>query len=454
MFHHFIHKLKNNLKKPSPKGPSFSELLQNKSQTFLEFLLYDSEKMMRKYGGIIRLAKKQYIITDPNAFKYILKTNPQNFTKQNMTYNRIKLIFGDGLIVSEGKIWEQHRTLIQPLFERSKMEQYATFITHCTKDMLNKWQLQNSSQVDILKEMNNLMLRIAFLSFCSHEPSFKEREAINFALKWGNRHISYALLPSKWMLTPNNLIFFWALNKMDSVIKNIIEHRRQHPIIINDLIHTLLTAQKNQDIPLSDSEILDEVKTLLLTGHETTACGLTSALYLLTKYPDYRVLLEEELSAVLGDRIPTFEDCNHLPFTKAVFLEALRLYPTIWCLPRKTLKKDSICGFDIPANSQLILNIYALHRNPEFWEEPNKFYPHRFLEDNPNKRHIFSYLPFSVGPHSCIGIHFAIMEGILSLAMMCRTFRFNLIDKNKAYKPKPLISLRPPKGFKLRIDKY
>lgn len=459
----------------SAPGPSWLEPMEEKNRpsNYLEYLSLHSPQLMKKYGGIIRLAKKRYLIADPEAFKYILKTNVSNFTKRNMTYRRLALIFGNGLIVNEGPIWEQHRTLLQPVFDRKRLLQYATQITACTQEILKKWQ-QSSSQsqsINIAKEMGTLTLNIAFKVFSSYSASPSEIETVIRLFERGNPHVSFFPFLKPWVPTPKNLLFFSSLRQLNALLQNIIEQKKNHASrrfdsldglqtrTVPDALDVLLNAQKTHNITLNANALLDEYKTLLITGHETTGCGLAWAYTLLARYPEYQVRMEEELKSVLQGRIPTLEDCSKLPFTRAVFLETLRLYPSIWCLPRVSLQPDVVCGFDIPADSQVILNLYALHRNPEHWENPDVFYPPRFLGDSDTKRHLFSYLPFSIGPHACIGTHFGVMEGILVLATIGQHCRLNLTKKNKSnrcsnklYIPKPYVSLRLPANTHMCVE--
>jgi len=242
--------------------------------------------------------------------------------------------------------------------------------------------------------------------------------------------------------------FLWHTRRIDRFLLAIIQERRQRPEITDDLLSLLISA-KNEETHQSftDAEILAEFKTHVVTGHETTACGLSWMWYLLALHPGYRRQMEAELSSVLQGRPPTLQDIPRLPFTKAVISETFRLYPPIWSLARTNIKADTLGDYKIPAGSHLILHIYALHRNPRYWEKPNEFYPERFL--TPNKRHPFLYLPFSAGPHTCIASHLATVESILITAMLSEKFQFELVGGSKKEK-EACISLRPKGGIQMR----
>lgn len=426
-------------------GPSKIQLILWGANDLLEFLINRSQKLTKKYGDIIQLAPKQILITGPKEFKHILKTNPQNYTKRNFTYDRIKRVFGDGLIVSEGSVWENHRKILQTAFTRDCLEEYSKTMIKTTERFLEKWQ--NKDTINIVHEMTLLTLTIAFQVFSNHEPNQEELDIIYQAIQRGTHHISSAPFIYPFLPTLGNITFFWSVFRMNKALQNIIDNRKeskkQQNSSFGDFLDLLLSSN------FSKTEILDEYKTILLTGHETTACGLIWCFHLLELYPEYKTKLENELEDVLGDRRPTFNDCNSLPITKSIFLESLRLFPAIWCLSRKSIHPDSIGEYEIPAGSQLILNIYALHRNPNYWEKPNEFSPLRFLDET--ERHPYAFLPFSVGPHSCIGSHFALVEGILLLATIAQEIRLQARYSKSDIKPSPYLSLKPPKEMLMRV---
>jgi len=438
-----------------PPGPTWLEEIEEASRArqtnILDYLTFDSPRLMRKYGGIIRLSKKKYLIAEPEAFKHILKTKVSNFTKKNKTYDRIKLMFGKGLIVNEGIQWEKNRQLMQPVFDRQRLKQYATIMTDYTKTLLDSWEQKPLQPISIAKEIRTLTLKIAFKVFSTYEASPTELNTVIKLFDQGNPHLSFFPYLKPWVPFPSNLLFFYAVRRLNTLLKKIIHQRRQENSDKGDALEILLRANQTQNLALSESALIDEYKTILITGHETTGCGLSWACYLLAKHPEYWDLMATELKTVLEGRTPTLEDCPKLPLTKAIFLEALRLYPSIWVLPRTAVQSDEVCGYTIPARSDLLLNLYALHRNPMHWENPETFYPPRFLGEEQTKRDPFSYLPFSVGPHACLGSNFGIMEGILVLAMIGQRFRLELIKPTKKVKPEPYVSLRLPEKVRMRI---
>jgi cytochrome P450 len=449
-----------NFPKPAP-GPTWLDDsvndIKREVNNILEYLSFGSPQLMKKYGGIIRLSRKQYFIAEPEAFKYILKTNAANYSKQNRTYNRLRLIFGRGLIVNEGMDWKNHRALLHPVFDRERLRHYSGIITDHAQKMMVHWQRNPPQSLNIVQTMSALTLKIAFKAFSHYEAKTEEVETVMRLFERGNPHISYFPFLKPWVPSPNNLLFFHAARKLNILLDKIIQERRFKSTMpsssnppYQDALSILLHAKETHNLDLSATEILDEYKTLLITGHETIGSGLAWAYYLLAKNPEYRYWMEEELHNVLKGRTPTIDDCPNLPITKAIFLETLRLYPSIWLIPRIARQPDKICGYPIPAKSSVLLNLYALHRNPQYWDNPECFYPQRFLEDAESKRDPFSYLPFSVGPHACIGSNYAVNEGILLLATIGQRFRLELVN-NKIYRPEPYVSLKLPTTLKMKV---
>lgn len=411
-----------------------------------EFLLHYSSKLIEHYGDIIALSPNLYLITSPSAFKHVLKTHYAHYSKQHPTYKRYKYIFGESLIVTEGPLWKQHRQILQQAFNQSQFSQYASIMVQETKQHIQHWQHQGTASINLLSEMKHLSLKIAFKTFCNYELTMSDSTMLRASVLTGLKNLSNTPFLSPWYPNGTNLHFFWSIRKINILLKKIIQKRRleiQSPIQ-QDLLSLLLSESL-----FDDQAILDELKTMILTGHETTACALTWSIYLLNQHPEYRLQMEMEVDQVLGNRTATLEDCQALPLVKAIFQETLRLYPTIWCLFRTSTQEDVIDGYKIPAHSRCLLNIHALHRNPHYWDKPNDFYPERFLHATENK-HLDAFMPFSTGPHTCIGSHFAMTEGILLLATFAQHVRFNPMYEENQLVPTPYFALQPP-SLKVKV---
>lgn len=408
-----------------------------------EFLFHYSSELMEKYGDMVALAPQLYLMASPHAFKHILKTHETEYSKNNETYARFKYVFGESLIVTEGPRWKQHRELLQVAFNRQRLSEYAYMMVQSAEQHIQHWKQNQIQEVNIVSEIKHLTLSIAFKVFCNHSLSLEDSIMLRQSVLTGLKGLSENALLARWFPNHSNRYFFKSIGKINKLLKELIQKRRLalQSLTISpplDLLSLLVSSS------LEDTAILDELKTMILTSHETTACALAWCWHLLNQYPEYRLLMEEEIEKVIGKRTPNLEDCNALPITKAIFLETLRLYPSIWCLFRTATKDDHIQGYSIPKNSRCLLNIHALHRNPNYWENPDIFYPPRFLGEASTQRHPYAFLPFSLGSHTCIGSHFAMTEGILLLATFAQHVQLMARYDLKNVEPTPYLALQPP----------
>lgn len=418
-----------------------------------DFLLHYSQDLIQSYGDTVALSPDLYLMTGPDAFKHILKTHESQYSKKNRTYDRFKYVFGESLIITEGERWERHRRLLHTAFTRQCMAEYASVMVQSAQACIQNWHEKQAYQMNIVPEIKHLSLKIAFKVFCNHELSMKDSIVLRQSALTGLETLSNALLLTRWFPSSSNMRFFRAMRKIDVLLKKLIHQRRlaikicaKEATIPHDLLSLLVSSE------LSEQAILDELKTMILTSHETTACALAWSWHLLNQYPEYRLLMEKEIAQVLGKRPPTLNDCQALPMVKAIFLETLRLYPSIWCLFRTVLNDDEIQGYHIPANTRCLLNIHALHRNPNYWENPDVFYPPRFLGEAPSQRHPYAFIPFSIGPHTCIGSHFAMTEGILLLATFAQHVRLMALYNLDNVVPTPYLALQPP-ALPMRVER-
>src|SRR5262249_55076312 len=234
---------------------------------------------------------------------------------------------------------------------------------------------------------------------------------------------------------------------------DIINGRRRSGKDANDLLSMLLGARDEETgEAMSDEQLRDEVITLLIAGHETTAVTLSWAWYLLSENPEAAGKLRAELAEVLGGRAPTAEDLPNLPYTRMVVEESMRLYPPAWALAREAVKDDEIGGWRIPAGSKITLCQYVTHRDPKYWEEPEKFDPERVPPERSARRPRFAYFPFGGGGRICIGNNFAMMEAQLVLAAAAQRYRVKVVPGHKV-EPDPTFTLRPRNGIRVTLER-
>ncbi len=249
---------------------------------------------------------------------------------------------------------------------------------------------------------------------------------------------------------PKNIRFKRARQTLDTIIYGVIEQRRRTGEDAGDLLSMLLQAQDEDGSSMSDLQLRDEVMTIFLAGHETTAVALCWTLYLLSQHPDIDRALHKELNTVLDGRTPTMEDIPSLVYTGKVIKESMRLYPPAWRVGREAITDITIGGYRIPAGAQLIMSQWLLHRDPRYWEQPERFNPERWSSDMEKQLPRFAYFPFGGGQRRCIGDTFAIMEATLILATIAGRYRLEM-QKGETVPFWPSITLRPRSGMTMTV---
>jgi cytochrome P450 len=311
--------------------------------------------------------------------------------------------------------------------------------------------------LDILGEFSHLTLAIvgrALLSIDLGGDADRIGAAVTEALDYLDGRINTVVPIPYFVPTPRNLRARRAIGTFDAVVADILAARRREPGHDHgDLLSMLLAARDEETgSALSDREVRDQVITFIGAGHETTAVALAWTFYLLDQNPDATDRLRDEVDRVLGDRVPTVDDLPNLSFTRRVIEESLRIYPPVYGTIRDAREEDEIGGFRIPARSMIVLVPYVTHRHPEFWPDPDRFDPDRFLPEAEAARPRFAWYPFLGGPHQCIGQEFAMLEATLATAMIARSFRLRLAP-GASIEPRPKLSLRPRGGMPMVLER-
>src|SRR6266566_79118 len=341
-----------------------------------------------RYGDVVHfrfLFWPAYVFYHPDHVKRVLQENHRNYTKNFPNMKAAREIFGNGLFTSDGESWLHQRRLMQPSFHHQRLVGFGRLMSESTAAMVEHWQRTSpgDTPLDISVEMTRLTLHIAGLSLFSLDLT-NEADLVGDTFTTLGPLISrYTALPFPplWVPTPRNRRLLAGLNTLDAVIYAIIEERRRQPVDTHaaDLLGMLLSARDEETGEgMSDQQLRDEVLTLLLAGHETTAAALTWTWYLLSQHPEVERRLHAELDTVLLGRLPTVEHLDALPYTRMVIQEAMRLYPPAFGFTRHAIATDEIGGYRIRANSMIFVSQYCTHRHPAFWEEPEVFDPERF----------------------------------------------------------------------------
>lgn len=441
-----------------PPGPTsnlflgFSPDLQRNPLKFIDGLT-------QQYGDAVRfrffLGFYGYVFTHPEHNKYILQENNRNYTKRHPALIAIRPVVGNGLLTSDGEFWRRQRRLIQPAFHQSRISTLGDMMTRAACAALERWQpnLASGAPLDIDQEMMRLTLEIVGRALFSIDLT-GDADAVGKAFTFANHHVAgYSARPLGTLLIhlpfPGNLRLRQAVRSLDEVVHKIIAGRRRQPAEHDDLLSMLIAARDEETGEvMDDRQLRDEVMTLLLAGHETTANALTWAWYLLSGHPDVERKLHQELSGVLNGRTPTINDLPRLPYTRMIIDETLRLYPPAYAIGRLGVDADEVGGYDVPRQAIITLSPYLTHRHPQFWPDPERFDPERFTPERSADRPRYAYLPFGGGPRQCIGNSFALTEAVLILATLAQQVRLRLVAGHPV-DTEPLITLRPRHGMKM-----
>jgi cytochrome P450 len=413
----------------------------------------------RTFGDVVRFRlgpRVVHLLNHPDHVAHVMQGNARNFDKQTRSARFIKSVTGDSLLTTNGEFWQRQRRLLQPAFHPQSIAGFADQMTAAAKDMLERWSefAAKGETVDVASEMMRLTYTIVGRTLFSAELG-ADAETVERAMQVILPHtfgrLGRILNWPDWLPTPQNRRFGRALRDVDGVVYRLIEEHRQRQGMgqpDRDLLSMLLSMRDpDTDAGLSDSQLRNETITFLLAGHETTANALTWTFFLLSQHPEVEARLRDELSNILGGRVPTHADLPRLCFTKMVIREAMRLLPPIWIIERRVIEEDEVAGFRLPAGSAIVIAPYALHRHPAFWEEPETFDPDRFEGGTPD-----AYIPFGAGPRFCIGSEFAMLEAQLITAMVVQSFGLRLVPGHRV-EPMPGITLRARHGLMMTLHR-
>jgi cytochrome P450 len=439
-----------------PPGPPGNFLLGTLLDAWADPLTMMT-KGVREYGEIVgfRFAYIRYVVVaDPEGIKHVLVGNHRNYTK-SVNYAGLKVILGNGLLTAEGDAWKKQRRMTQPAFHRERLAGFAETMAECTRDMLDRWDgRESSAPVDAHEEMMRLTFRIVGRTLLSAEVDGDAKaigEAMTVGIKWANDYVESVVRLPPWIPTPANVRFNRALRAIDGLMDRIITERKKSTERHDDLLGMFMEMKDEETGEgMSDKQLRDELLTLVLAGHETTANALSFALYVLSQHPNVLKDLRSEVDGVLGSRAPTLADLPKLPYTMQVIEEVMRLYPPAWCMERQAIEEDVINGHRIPKGAIIGIAPWVTHRLPRLWTNPEGFDPSRFSKEAKDARHKHAYLPFGGGPRTCIGNAFALMEMQIVLAMLVQRYRVDLVPGFQM-ELEPTITLRPKKGIPMHL---
>ena len=415
------------------------------------------QNLAQQYGDIsyFRLGPQHaFFLNHPDYIKDVLVTNHQNFMK-GLALQRAKRLLGDGLLTSEGSFHRRQRRLAQPAFHRARIASYADVMTEHAANTRERWH--DGDTLDISEEMMQLTLGIVGKTLFDADVASdagEVGEAMTVLMGLFNiLTIPFFELIQKLPL-PQLRRFDQAKAKLDAIIYRLVEERRRSGEDRGDLLSMLLLSQDTEGDggQMTNEQLRDELMTIFLAGHETTANALTWTLYLLSQNDETEIKLHEEIDAVLGGRLPTFEDVARLKYTEMVLAESMRLFPPAWAIGRSALEDCEIGGYAIPKKSLVIMSQYVMHHDARYFAEPLRFDAERWTPEAREARPQFSYFPFGGGPRRCIGEGFAWMEVILLLTTLAQRWRMKLVHGHPVA-INSVMTLRPKHGMRMTVTR-
>ena len=420
-------------------------------------------------------------VNDPDVAQEVLVEKAKSFDKSDMLRFCLWNLAGEGLFTSNGELWRRQRKLLAPLFTPRALEAYAGDMVQCAERTVSGWA--DGQTLLLAHETTRLTMGVAGKTLFDAD-TFSEADeigsALTVALGWTGwimarpyavAHVisRRALLRAAARMQSGTRARLEAAARRlqgpvalfggrgrglaraiafldDHVQKMIDERRRSAGCERSDLLTRLLEAKDENGARMSDRQVRDEVLTLFVAGHETTATGLAWTLYYACRDPDLYAAIEQEADAV-GDA-PSVLDLPRLGLCLRAFKEALRLQPPVYVFGRDSREPVTIAGYELPVPTNVMLSPWALHHSARLWRDPERFDPARFLPEREAAQHRYAYLPFGAGPRVCLGNHFAYMEAQLALAVLLRRYRFELLGEDE---PEPSATLRPKHGVRVRV---
>lgn len=440
---------------PGPEGEGKLGCLPEMRANPMEFL----EQVALEYGGIARVnmgSYYSYLVSDPKLIKEVLVDHYEKY-KKNTRYKQVRMVIGEGMLLSEGDIWKQQRTHAQPKFTAKSLDKQVDWITDLAADFLDTWD-ENAKQgkpVELEYQFNLLTQLLAGVWVMGE--GFKPRAQTVFNI--------YNQIRMNWpemtdlrstLLQPKNLKkeinFRKALASLNKCVNGLLD---EYPDIIDNdigfLKHLLPEDNVNKSIKSQKRSLRDQLLTLFVTAFETTATSLCWTMYVIDKYPEVKQRIYEEVNQVVGMQKPTAETLGKLDYTEKVIKESLRLYSSVHSFSRVALEDHEIGGYHVPKDMTVMISSYVTHRLPELWEDPHRFDPGRFDKERTVGRSRFAYIPFAAGHRNCIGSYMALMQSKLVVTLIAQRYNLTLCAGHKVEKH-AATTMRPRYGMKMDVN--
>jgi unspecific monooxygenase len=395
-----------------------------------------------------------FILNAPDAIRHVLVDNYENYTRTPAGFRVLRPMLGEGLLIAEGRAWKHQRRTLAPAFTPRAVSTLVPHMLAATDETIAKLKEASGAPVDLREAMQRMTLEIAGRTMFSFEMSRHGATLRDFVMEYGSRlarpHFLDLLLPLSWP-SPQDFSRARFRKRWTSFIAMLMAERRaggkNEGAPPRDLFDLLVAARDPESgQAFNDEQLGDQVATMILAGHETTATALFWSLYLLALDPASQDALAAE---VQGATVNGALDIERLKFTRAVVDETMRLYPPAFLIARAAAGPDTVAGRPVKSKDVILIAPWLLHRHEKLWRDPNAFVPARFMPGAPPPDR-FAYLPFGVGARVCIGAHFALVEATLALAKIIGAFRVELLDKDPVI-PIGVVTTQPDRSPMFRI---
>jgi cytochrome P450 len=406
------------------------------------------QQWFSEYGDTYRVYSRSrdrwtWVIHGPEDLRRVLVSNHRNYTK-GAGIDRVRMLLGNGIMTSEGEFWRRQRRMMQPAFHRRVVERFAGVVRRRNATLLERWATAagRGDPVNLTQSMSVLALEIVLEAIFSADLGRLVQDL---------HDNPFMVVTRESRRDPR---FAYEFRQLGGIVRRILQQRRASGRREFDFTQILMeSVDPDTRQGMSERELIDEVLTLVVAGHETTASALNWTWWLLAQNPDAEQAMHQELETVgeLGPE-PAHADVDRLPISLAVLQESMRLYPPGWLLTRRAIGPDRLGGHVVPPGTDVFLPIHVIHRHPAHWPDPERFDPTRFEARHSAGRHKFAYIPFAAGPRHCIGENLSVFEMLLHLEGAVRRFRLRPVD------PGPValearINLRPARDILMRVER-
>jgi cytochrome P450 len=435
-----------------PSGPKGFPLIGSALQFKRDPLAFVT-RCFREYGDVVRVSLgygNMYLLFHPEHIDHVLHRSQHNFIKGAAFQLRLSFL-GNGLLTSNGEPWRIQRNMTQPVFQHKQIAGYGELMVRCALEEISTWE--PGQLRDVHADLQRLTLRIITKTVLDCDLQDETIERIGCLMSVMAGYLEDLLSTTQIMRrlpTPSALRFKRSVRELEQIVYAIIQQRRRNGCDRQDLLSRLLTTRDGDGTPLTPQAIRDQIITLILAGHETTAVLLSFCFHLLSQHPRTEAKVVSELAEVLGDRLPTVADIPRLQYANRVIQETMRLYPPVWATAREAVEDCEIGGYAVPKGTQLVPCLWVVHRDRRWFDQPEAFRPERWGDDLAKRLPRCAFLPFGEGPRTCIGNHFAMAETVLVLTTILRQYHLLPIP-GQTLRLQPTVTLRPKGGMRMMV---